>query len=839
MQKSLQVFWAVALTPLLAAASTLPAATVYVVVGADTSSVRRTDGGHVSDRYANEFDMEPMSAGAFTTVMSEAFREAHLDSTGRPIVFTWWILTGGWHHFSTNVDAVAATRVYQDYWSEESERWGDEIALHFHNFLWDGSAWVQAPTFTETLWDFEWSISQLVLDTEVFPVSFRSGWNWMSNPYQQTLERWMPFRLEGGSWMTQDVPYHPSFADYRQPGDMRGWEVRHRYLGNLTQSHIDQIFEWAAAGQDQVTCLWSHQYESGFANTQVDNAHTLLVNAAASHPGVEFRYVTAREGMRIWQQSDDLAPPSLSLQLSDETLTIHSDSDVFQSAQPYVAARLYNDDYVRLDAIAPGNLPPDSARWEIAPLSEEVDLLAVAVCDDMGNTTIRELRDGSRRWSSQTEFSRMTLEHIDTLTSAGLATLAFDSAEAVVEQIEEDDSSGPLTRSYWIGQTFVPSQPGLSRVVFGVEVITAPSGVRVELREVDSTGFPDMGDEGLLASASGSIGVSGDISVDLSFDGFALDGRQYALVFLRESGSFRIRHHQTGVYAGGNLVRAYSLDWIHIPAFDCRFQTFDQDEQPDQGQPDHNAAAFLHETGYFLTQAFTTDADNIGAVEVLATEASNGDFLQLQIRKTLLSGTPDFSPEGLLVMISQGVSGPGVVRFETEWPIPADLQGTPLALMFVSPQGGSNSVHLVTGPGDSLENGALFQSTDTFTQEIGNDLWFRVESLSFSSLGTMTWDFDAEKFAQWTDVRTELQTPPGTGVRARFAFAPSQSGLTSAPWSAWSSGDEIVFSENALGRWVRVQTALETEDGKITPRLESFEVSYEAARPNLAGLLVR
>ena len=30
--------------------------------------------------------------------------------------------------------------------------------------------------------------------------------------------------------MSQDVPYHPSFSNYRNEGDMRGWEVRHSFF---------------------------------------------------------------------------------------------------------------------------------------------------------------------------------------------------------------------------------------------------------------------------------------------------------------------------------------------------------------------------------------------------------------------------------------------------------------------------------------------------------------------------------------------------------------------------------------------------------------------------------
>jgi hypothetical protein len=409
----------------------------------------------------------------------------------------------------------------------------------------------------------------------------------------------------------------------------------------------------------------------------------------------------------------------------------------------------------------------------------------------------------------------------------------------VIEQVEQDGSAGPLRRSYWIGQTFIPSQPGLSRVSVSAKVNSAPATVRVELREVGTGGFPVMSEPGLLASGEGTLMATGDLLVDLPFSGFVLDRRQYALVFLRVEGNFEIQLHTEGTYSGGNLVRAYSLDWIHIPAFDCRFQTFDQDGLPDQGQATVDGDAFVHETGLFLTQTFEADIGVIGAVEVLVTETAADEVLEMQLRRTLPSGAPDLSHGGLLARASRAVSSPGVVRFETEWEVPEAIQGEPLALMFTSPQAGKSSIRLATGPGDGIPSGSVYESNDTQTAVTDSDLWVRVEVSEFAPSGTLTWDFDAESHALWTGGRWEADVAPGTAIRARLAFAGTQAGLDSAPWTEWMATSGFSLPDSAEGRWARIETALESADGSSTPTLEAFEVTYEQREVSLSGLQLR
>jgi hypothetical protein len=437
------------------------------------------------------------------------------------------------------------------------------------------------------------------------------------------------------------------------------------------------------------------------------------------------------------------------------------------------------------------------------------------------------VRDGSRRWSSQSEFNAASPEGVDPLTRSWQVTLDRTSQTSAIEQMLSDGATATLERSYWIGQTFVPTQPGLSQVSVGVKVNTAPATLRIDLREVGPSGFPDMSASGLLASAEGTLGATGDLLVNLPFSGLVLDGRQYALVFMRVAGDFEIQLHTAGTLPNGNLVRAYSMAWIHIPAFDCRFQTFDQGGLPDQGQITHDADAYVHETGRFLSQTFLADMQTIDHVEVRVASAAAGETLELQLRRTEPDGRPDLSHGGLIGSANRSVSGPGLVTFDPMWIVPVGDRGSTLALTFVCPEPGLGTVTLERQGSDAYAEGALWESFDADSHDTGEDLWLRVLRAGYGASGTLLLEHDAGSPTTWTWGSWEADVaPPTTSIRARFAFADVQAGLSSAPWSDWVTASPFSIPSPAAGQWIRAQVELSTQDGSQTPVLRSFEVNH-------------
>jgi len=102
--------------------------------------------------------------------------------------------------------------------------------------------WNQAQTFEECRSDFEFTLAQQLIEENVFPVSFRSGWHFMDNAWQQRLDEILPFSMHNAypqrkltgseplaniiDWSrapTSWVPYHPDPQDYQVPGPGHGW----------------------------------------------------------------------------------------------------------------------------------------------------------------------------------------------------------------------------------------------------------------------------------------------------------------------------------------------------------------------------------------------------------------------------------------------------------------------------------------------------------------------------------------------------------------------------------------------------------------------------------------
>ena len=153
---------------------------------------------------------------------------------------TWWMMAGNIFRYATNtnmpVPNIMTLYLMKKYHGDNVLANGDELTLHYHTFYWsdydqDGMYfWNQAKTFLESLDDFNVTLAQFLLEEQVFPVSFRSGWHYMDNDWQNYLdERILPYSLHNDyphkktsdpepidniyDWSEAPsafVPYHPS-----------------------------------------------------------------------------------------------------------------------------------------------------------------------------------------------------------------------------------------------------------------------------------------------------------------------------------------------------------------------------------------------------------------------------------------------------------------------------------------------------------------------------------------------------------------------------------------------------------------------------------------------------
>jgi len=265
----------------------LQAAEVYLVIGSDTAI---WDGMSTS-RYHCYYNQDLYTAPSDNAyaVMDPSFRAGLTDSYGQPMKMTWWMMAGNIFRYADNsnmpIPNIMTLYLMKKYHGENVTACGDELSLHYHTFFWsdyngDGLYyWNQSKTFLECLDDFNFTLAQFLLEEQVFPVSFRSGWHYMDNDWQAYLdERILPYSMHNAwpakkltdtepldnviDWSaapSEFVPYHPSKDNYQIPGDSPGWQLRSLHIGSGSMNNVmEQIFSQADQGIDQTACLSAH-----------------------------------------------------------------------------------------------------------------------------------------------------------------------------------------------------------------------------------------------------------------------------------------------------------------------------------------------------------------------------------------------------------------------------------------------------------------------------------------------------------------------------------------------------------------------------------------------------
>jgi len=391
---------------------------VYLVLGSDTAIWEGMDVARYNCTYTLSLYTDP-SRNA-NAVMDATWRNQLTDSYGTPMKLTWWMMAGNIfrHATNTNVPLPNTMTMYlmKKYQGDAIQTFGDELTLHYHTFVWtdyDGDGvfwWNQAADFNESRADFDVTLAQFLLEHEVFPVSFRSGWHAMDDNWQHYLDEILPYSMHNDwpakrtdptepidnefDWSMSPstwIPWHPSPSDYRVPGPGKGWNLRSKHIGNVDSTLMNTLFSQADQGIDQVACLWGHLPETDFL-TNLEKINDIAHHIATYYPGVDFVYASAIEAMQKWQRSDDTTAPVVTIQEhlagDDLTFTITSTEQIFQN-QPYVA---FKDLYERYSVIP--CTPTGTNEWTTTmPVSRSTAAkVGVALCDTVGNQTLEIIR---------------------------------------------------------------------------------------------------------------------------------------------------------------------------------------------------------------------------------------------------------------------------------------------------------------------------------------------------------------------------------------------------------------------------------------------------------------
>lgn len=391
-------------------------AVVHFVYGSDTS----TPGIGISTKtklYPNGGHELYFGSGRNAeTIMNESYRNQFLDSFGNPLVLTWWMQGGSLYSFAENTNVPFGGTMSQylmnRYQGDAVEALGDEWSYHYHNWIWsdengdDVYYWNQGRDFTPSIEDFEQNLAMHLIEEDMFPVSFRSGWHFMDDVWQGVLNKWIPFSLHNNSPVSTNptvepidnyikwgeatldfIPFRPSEENYQVGGGENGWNTRSRYFLRLNDEDLHKIFSQAREGKSQIACVWGHLADNGFVN----NMEVSLANiyrVAEEYPDVKFKFSRAVDAYQEWLETQDTTSPELVVDFTTEPvgtndfqITITTDEPIFQQ-YPFVGLKNHYEEFRVIEMTEMGENEWISAQTLNA---SEVAALGIAVTDSVGN----------------------------------------------------------------------------------------------------------------------------------------------------------------------------------------------------------------------------------------------------------------------------------------------------------------------------------------------------------------------------------------------------------------------------------------------------------------------
>ncbi|MCK5737963.1 T9SS type A sorting domain-containing protein [bacterium] len=493
MRKWIQLLWLLGVT-----ATAFSAGKVYLVLGSDTGIWGGAGINTFSNTYNPGLYLDP-DDNAYG-IMDPVFRDEIRDSRGQRLKFTWWMHGGNMFRYADNPNVplpnTQCLYMMKKYHGEAITEYGDELTLHYHTWNWtdyDGDGiywWNQTPTFAECREDFDVTLADYLLEEDVFPVSYRSGWHFMDNGWQRYLDELLPFSMHnaypvkhddfeepidnsGLDWSlaTPDfVPFHPSYENYQLPGECRGWNLRSVYFKGVTDNKLETIFQQAENGIDQVPCFWSHLPENDFLD-QIRQVNERVHVVAARHPDVEFYYMTAIEAMQAWLGTTDTTAPLVDFTAIESgdmvRLKVQVHEAIFQP-NPIVAMK---DIYETARLIPCHKVGRFTWESETEFLKAELAKASMAVTDLSGNLTTKHLNflpDDLYLDNSDPEFA----------THLGQWQLTEDAAwgtDAVIAELVVGDSAVvswqlPVTVPAYYALYYQPALENQDGVTLQVEI---------------------------------------------------------------------------------------------------------------------------------------------------------------------------------------------------------------------------------------------------------------------------------------------------------------------------------------------------------------------------------
>lgn len=348
--------------------------TVYVAHTVDTEA--RTYGSPTTD-FSKTLILDDFATGGLVDKVTDPngwYRTSYRDSFGNPAKYTWFLLADE-EYCNSNLQTCTPVHDAMKPYASRIESNGDQLAYHYHHLGWtvnpgDGTHYYNAflsmngkesATGTD-IQVAERSLSSVMINHQMYPAFFRSGWAWENTDFSNWLDNVFIFDSSNLSPNYNTViaeagvianvydwsratrswnPYHPSATDYQVPGDLKRWQFR---ISNQ-QADFDQAFKQANNGNDVLLTTVTHTYNFG----QGLEYEKWLRNYTNQNPGVQFKFVTALEGAQAVLGFQDTTPPSILVTRTGNTFNVTSNEPLYTF--PFAAIHTAQGDYRRVQPL--------------------------------------------------------------------------------------------------------------------------------------------------------------------------------------------------------------------------------------------------------------------------------------------------------------------------------------------------------------------------------------------------------------------------------------------------------------------------------------------------------
>lgn len=335
-------------------------------------------------------------------LFGKGFRNAVMDSDGKGIIISWFILT--LTGFKTNPfnRPMGYHQVFDHYtqkYGEAMKAHGDGIYWHYHQpaISGIGNEWCNDWIHTN---EYDNILARLLLERQFFPACFRAGGRIENNDTSWWLEDTIPFdysccsgninwdNIESDGHRLKEVCdwsaapadwswYHPSSDSYQLNGSQRRYIFRCPDLASPTHTlrddDIRRAFERADGGNHTVLAFFEHDRRDNVLDKFMDVYHR-IDTISSEYPDVTWRYTNAQDAAVSVCGLEGEDVPSFSIErYHDHRILITARSPIWGKV-PFVAISDGDGSICR----RAGLTTVGKYKWLTDPVPAEISRIGVA-----------------------------------------------------------------------------------------------------------------------------------------------------------------------------------------------------------------------------------------------------------------------------------------------------------------------------------------------------------------------------------------------------------------------------------------------------------------------------